>query len=100
MTGAGAFMESWSLWLVDSFIAFSALLLLVLILRRPVARWFGPEAAYLLWALPALRWLMPPLAFERLGLTPIATWFSDANPPAAINIPSVRSPSSAASALA
>lgn len=84
MTSAGAFMESWSPWLVDSFIAFSALLLLVLILRRPVARWFGPEAAYLLWALPALRWLMPPLAFESVGLTPITTWFSDANPPAAI----------------
>ena len=68
---------SWTSWLVDSFIAFSALLLLVLVLRRPVARWFGPEAAYMLWALPALRWLMPPLALESLGLSSLIGWSSD-----------------------
>ena len=62
---------TFSVWLVDSFIAFTALILLVLLLRRPVARWFGPEAAYLLWCLPALRWLMPPLALESLGISSI-----------------------------
>lgn len=33
----------------------------VLVLRRPVARHFGPEAAYALWALPAARLVLPPL---------------------------------------
>ena len=33
----------------------------VLVLRRPVARTFGPEAAYALWALPAARLVLPPL---------------------------------------
>lgn len=33
----------------------------VLVLRRPVARAFGPEAAYALWALPLLRLVLPPI---------------------------------------
>jgi len=33
----------------------------VLILRRPVARHFGPQAAYALWLLPLLRLLLPPI---------------------------------------
>jgi bla regulator protein BlaR1 len=33
----------------------------VLLLRRPVTRHFGPQAAYALWALPAARLLMPPV---------------------------------------
>nr|WP_301332564.1 M56 family metallopeptidase [Parerythrobacter lacustris] len=34
---------------------------LVLLLRRPVSRWLGPQAAYALWLLPTLRLVMPPL---------------------------------------
>lgn len=81
MGGLSFIGANWTGWLVDSFIAFSALLLLVLILRRPVARWFGPEVAYMLWALPALRWLMPPLALESLGLSSIISWPGEAPPP-------------------
>lgn len=33
----------------------------VLLLRRPVTRHFGPEAAYALWALPVLRLVIPPV---------------------------------------
>jgi beta-lactamase regulating signal transducer with metallopeptidase domain len=33
----------------------------VLVLRRPVSKAFGPEAAYALWALPLLRLVLPPL---------------------------------------
>ena len=33
----------------------------VLLLRRPVARHFGPQVAYALWALPAARLLIPPV---------------------------------------
>ncbi len=38
-----------------------ALIALVLVLRRPVSRHFGAQAAYALWALPFLRLLMPPI---------------------------------------
>jgi len=38
-----------------------ALIALVLVLRRPVSRSFGPQAAYALWALPLLRLILPPV---------------------------------------
>lgn len=42
--------------------AMTALLLaVVLLLRRPVAAWFGPRLAYALWLIPALRLVLPPL---------------------------------------
>ena len=48
-------------WLVDTALVTAALIGLVLVLRRPFARLFGPGAAYALWALPMVRLLMPPL---------------------------------------
>ncbi|WP_373487737.1 M56 family metallopeptidase, partial [Blastomonas sp.] len=48
-------------WLVDTLVATSVLMLVVLVLRRPVARYFGAEIAYLLWAVPLARLFMPPL---------------------------------------
>ncbi len=40
-------------WAVETIAAATLLMLLVLVLRGPVARRFGPQAAYALWALPA-----------------------------------------------
>lgn len=51
-------------WLGDTLLATSALLLLVLLIRAPVARYFGAGAAYFLWALPAARLFMPTLTRE------------------------------------
>lgn len=51
-------------WLSDTFLATSALLLLVLLIRAPVARHFGAGTAYFLWALPAARLFMPTLTKE------------------------------------
>lgn len=48
-------------WLFDTFLWTGALIALVLVLRRPVARHFGPQVAYALWAVPLLRLVMPPL---------------------------------------
>lgn len=48
-------------WLIDTFVWTGALIAVVLVLRRPVARHFGPQVAYALWALPLLRLLLPPL---------------------------------------
>ena len=48
-------------WLVDTLIATSGLMLLVLVLREPVRTRFGAAAAYGLWLIPATRLLMPTL---------------------------------------
>ncbi len=48
-------------WLIETFIWTGVLIGLVLLLRRPVGRYFGAKAAYALWALPFLRLIMPPL---------------------------------------
>lgn len=41
--------------------AVSALVLFVLLIRKPFARRYGAKAAYLLWALPLARFITPPL---------------------------------------
>jgi len=48
-------------WLADTLLATTLLMALVLVVREPVRRHFGPAAAYGLWLVPALRLLMPPL---------------------------------------
>ena len=48
-------------WLVDTLVATSALMALVMVLREPVRQYFGARTAYALWLLPAGRALMPTL---------------------------------------
>ncbi len=48
-------------WMIDTLLATSALIMLVLIIRRPVASYFGPIIAYSLWIIPAARLFMPSL---------------------------------------
>ena len=48
-------------WLTDTLLATSLLMALVLLVREPVRRHFGPAVAYGLWLIPALRLIVPPL---------------------------------------
>jgi bla regulator protein blaR1 len=48
-------------FIVETFVATTLLMLLVLAIRKPVSRHFGPNIAYALWVLPMLRLFMPPL---------------------------------------
>jgi bla regulator protein BlaR1 len=48
-------------WAIEALIASAALMIVVLIVRAPVRRMFGPSVAYALWALPAIRLVLPPL---------------------------------------
>jgi bla regulator protein BlaR1 len=59
---------------VEALVASTALMLLVLALRAPVRRAFGAEMAYLLWLLPVLRLLLPPLpsGWSPLSAAPIS----------------------------
>lgn len=50
-----------SLWLRDTFLFTGMLIALVLLVRKPVSRWFGPQVAYALWLLPLLRFVLPPV---------------------------------------
>lgn len=55
-------------WAVESLIAVTLMMLLVLAVRRPVARLLGAEWAYALWLLPLLRLILPPLPFAGGGI--------------------------------
>lgn len=60
------------------------LIALVLLVRRPVARWCGPQVAYALWALPALRLILPPITVPA-WMVPLAP--SPVAEPVAANVP-------------
>lgn len=48
-------------WAIEALIASTVLMIAVLLVRKPVRRLFGPQVAYALWALPALRLVLPPM---------------------------------------
>ena len=48
-------------WLIEALFASALLLALVLLIRMPVRRLFGPHLAYALWLLPVLRMALPPV---------------------------------------
>lgn len=48
-------------WLLDSLLITTLLMMVILLVRRPVAKLFGPGVAYALWLIPAARLLMPSL---------------------------------------
>ena len=57
---------------VDTLVGTGVLIAAALVLRRPVARWFGPRAAYALWLLPLIRLMLPPLV--------LPAWMRPADP--------------------
>lgn len=69
-------------WLIDTLLGVTVLMLLVLAVRRPVARYFGAGWAYALWLLPPMRLLLPPLPLPQLAP-------DIALPPAAAFIPAL-----------
>jgi len=52
-------LEAMLQWGMQTGLTVSILILFILVIRRPVARYFGAHAAYALWALPAMRLFMP-----------------------------------------
>lgn len=60
-------------WAIEALIASALLMLLVLAIRTPVRAAFGPQVAYALWAIPALRLILPPDILPRI-------WPEAANP--------------------
>ena len=60
-------------WAIEALIASALLMVLVLAIRTPVRAAFGPQVAYALWAIPALRMILPPDIMPRI-------WPEAANP--------------------
>lgn len=68
-------------WLLDTLLYTGVLIALVLVLRRPVSRYFGPQIAYALWGLPFLRLLLPPVVLPAsLAPEPAAASLADFEP--------------------
>ncbi|MEI6485489.1 MAG: M56 family metallopeptidase [Sphingomonadales bacterium] len=59
-------------WLAEALIGTTLLMLLVLLVRRPVARLWGAHHAYALWALPAVRMVLPAIPGWQSLLVPVA----------------------------
>lgn len=78
-------------WAIETLVATTLLMLIVLILRAPVRRAVGPQIAYALWALPVLRMLLPPLP---AGLRPAIAPIGAATEPGTIMmiVPVAKSP--------
>jgi len=56
---AAMLMQVWG----DTMVTTAILVLAVLLIRKPFARHFGPQLTYMLWLVPALRLVLPPLPF-------------------------------------
>jgi len=52
-------------WVLQTGLAVSLLILVILVIRRPFARAFGANAAYALWSLPLIRLCLPGLSVPR-----------------------------------
>ncbi|WHO40083.1 M56 family metallopeptidase [Sphingobium sp. AP49] len=60
-----------NVWIAETLIATTLLMAIVMMLRRPVARWLGAGAAYWLWALPLVRALLPALPRDVAAPSPL-----------------------------
>ena len=54
-------------WLVGTFVATSALIAFVLLVREPTRRLFGSAVTYALWLIPAARMFLPSFTRKSLG---------------------------------
>jgi len=66
-------------WIIETLIATTLLMVLVLLVRGRVAALFGARVAYLLWLLPALRMVLPSLPAD-LGTPSITPTITNALP--------------------
>jgi len=86
-----------SIWLAETLIATTLLMALVMMVRRPVARWIGAGVAYWLWALPLTRMLLPTLPRQVAAPSPLQTAVDQSGIPEFMTVISVSSPADAAS---
>lgn len=76
-------MMSSLVYIGQTTLAVALLIGLVLLVRRPFAKYFGAKAAYALWVLPAIRLVLPPLPAGWSLFSPIGQPAASAAPNAA-----------------
>ena len=86
MTGTAFLPDATSV--LQTVLAVSVLIALVLVARRPVARHFGAGVAYALWAVPLARLILPPLQMP-FSLMPLLRWPAGAEEVPAATAPAV-----------
>lgn len=77
-------------WLLDTLAWTGILITLVLVARRPVTKYLGPQAAYALWIIPFARLVLPPFvlpAWLKPYVAADAAPIADASAPLAAPIP-------------
>jgi beta-lactamase regulating signal transducer with metallopeptidase domain len=87
-------------WTLETLVASTLLMLAVLALRGPVARRFGPHAAYLLWLLPALRMILPRLPESAIPVEKVPAHIDIAKLIAAAALRGAQAPTGAATQVA
>lgn len=81
------------IWLAETLVATSLLMAVVMMVRRPLARWLGAGAAYMLWILPLSRTLMPALPDQVADASPLHQVMNQSG------LPAILTPSAAAQTL-
>jgi len=81
-----------SVWIAETLIATTLLMALVMLLRRPVARWLGAKAAYWLWLLPLARMTLPALPQGVANPSPLQRAADQAGLPTLLDAASVTLP--------
>ncbi|MEO1046194.1 MAG: M56 family metallopeptidase [Pseudomonadota bacterium] len=69
--------DTWLLWSSDTLVATALLIVIVMLLRRPVAHLFGPQLGYLLWLIPLARLFLPAFSQKVVIEAPVTAWGSD-----------------------
>ena len=87
-------------WTLETLVASTLLMVVVLALRGPVARRFGAHAAYLLWLLPALRMVLPRLPESAVPVDKVPVHLGLARLIAAAALRTSQAPAAAANPVA
>ena len=77
-------VDSMAGWALETGLAVSALIFVILLIRRPVAQYFSASAAYALWALPFIRLCLPEITLPALSFLP-KSFLSGKNPGGALS---------------
>ncbi|MDX3900941.1 MAG: M56 family metallopeptidase [Sphingobium sp.] len=81
-----------SVWIAETLLASTLLMALVMLLRRPVTRWLGAGAAYMLWALPLARLALPPLPRGVAPATPLQAAVDQSGLATVLTLPAATAP--------
>lgn len=66
--------DTWLLWSGETLAATAILLVVVMLIRRPVAHFFGAQLSYLLWLIPLARLFLPAFSQTVIVEAPAIRW--------------------------